>query len=87
MATHSVAPLKVDAATDALITQGAHFLGVTKKDLVADAVRAYLATRRADIEQGVRQALAQLDGSRQAEVSLLSGLSSDDITELGGLSS
>lgn len=87
MAVHAVAPLKVDAETDALITQGAHFLGVTKKDLVADAVRSYLATRRADIEQGVKEALAQLNGSRQAEVALLSGLSVDDINDLGGLSS
>ena len=85
MTVHAVAPLKVDAETDALITQGAHFLGVTKKDLVADAVRAYLATRRAEIEQGVRAALAQLDGSRQAEVSLLSGLAHSEIDELGGL--
>jgi hypothetical protein len=87
MVAQSVAPLKVDADTDALITQGAHFLGITKKDLVADAIRAYLAVRRADIEWGVREALAQLDGSRQAEVALLSGLSSDAIDELGGLSS
>ena len=86
MAGRSVAPLKVDFETDALITQGAHFLGITKKDLVADAVRAYVAVRRADIERGVKEALAQLDGSRQAEVSLLSGLSIDDINSLGGLS-
>ncbi len=87
MAVHAVASLKVDAETDALITQGAHFLGVTKKDLVADAVRSYLATRRADIERGVKEVLAQIDGSRQAEVALLSGLSVDDINDLGGLSS
>jgi hypothetical protein len=35
-------PLKVDPETDKLISQGAHFLGLTKKDLVADAVRVYL---------------------------------------------
>lgn len=33
------APLKVDPETDELISQGAHFLGMTKKDLVAEAVR------------------------------------------------
>jgi hypothetical protein len=85
MAGRSVAPLKVDAETDALITQGAHFLGVTKKDLVADAVRVYVAMRRADIERGVHEALSQLDGSRQAEVALLSGLSVEEINALGGV--
>ena len=85
MSVRAVAPLKVDAETAALITQGAHFLGVTKKDLVAEAVRAYLAMRQAEIEQGVRAALAQLDGSRLAEISLLSGLSRSEVDELGGL--
>ncbi len=67
MAGRSGTPLNVDRETDALITQEAHFLGVTKKDLVADAVRVYLAVRRAAVEQGVHEALAQLDGSRHAE--------------------
>lgn len=52
---------------------------------MAAAVRVYLATRRADIERGV--GLAQLDGSRQAEMALLSGLSADDSKDLGELSS
>jgi hypothetical protein len=50
MTGRSVAPLKVDAETDALITQGAHFLGVTKKDLVAEAVRVYLAMQRTALQ-------------------------------------
>lgn len=85
MAGHAVAPLNVDDETDAPITQGSHLLGVTKKDLVADAVRSYLVARRVDIERGVEEALAHLDGSREAEVALLSGLSADDINSLGGL--
>jgi hypothetical protein len=85
MAGRAVTPLKVDVETDALITQGAHFLGLTKKDFVAEAVRVYLAIRRADIERGVHEALAQLDGSRQAEVALLSGLSVEEIAALGGV--
>lgn len=86
MAVHP-SPLKVDADTDALITQGARFLGMTKKDLVAEAVRDYLTTRRTDIEHGVREAAALLDGSHRSKVALLSGLSAKEIDELGGLSS
>jgi hypothetical protein len=82
----SIAPLKVDAETDALITQGAHHLGITKKDLVAKAVRVYLAMQHTAIEQGVKKALAQLHGSREAEIALLAGLPRDEIDALGGLS-
>ncbi len=35
------APLKVDPATDELISQAAHFLGMSKKDLVGEVVRIY----------------------------------------------
>ena len=79
------APLKVDAETNALIDHGAHFLGMTKKDLVAAAVRVYIASRKDDIEQGVRAAALLLDGSRAAKASLLSGLTVGEIDELGGL--
>jgi len=34
-----------------------------------------------------KEAMAQLDGSRQAEVTLLSGLSVEDLNDLGRLSS
>ena len=81
----AIAPLKVDAETNALIDHGAHFLGMTKKDLVANAVRAYLAARSDEIERGVREAAALLDGSHRAKVALLSGLSSAEIEELGGV--
>ncbi len=79
------APLKVDAETNALIDHGAHFLCMTKKDLVAEAVRAYLAARQDEIERGVREAAALLDGSHVSKVALLSGLSPAEIEELGGL--
>ncbi len=79
------APLKVDAETNALIDHGAHFLRMTKKDLVAEAVRAYLAARREEIERRVREAAALLDGSHVSKVALLSGLSLAEIEELGGL--
>lgn len=37
--TRRQAPLKVDPATEELISSGANFLGITKKDLVAEAVQ------------------------------------------------
>lgn len=78
-------PLKVDAETNALIDHGAHVLGMTKKDLVATAVRAYVAARKDEIEGGMHEAAAALDGSHIAKVALLSGLSPAKIEELGGV--
>ena len=40
-------------AMDELISQGAHFLGLTKKGLVAEAVGVYLAQRREDLRSGM----------------------------------
>ena len=78
------APLKIDDETDRLATHGAHFLGMTKKQYVAEAVRAYTEARRVEIEKGARDALALLDGSRERAVEVLSGLSPERIEELGG---
>ena len=57
---------------------------MTKKQFVAEAVRVYTEARRAEIEQGAREALALLDGSRDRAVQLMSGLSAERIAELGG---
>jgi hypothetical protein len=78
-------PLKVDPATDKLISQGAHFLGLTKKDLVAEAVRVYLDQRREDLREGMVEALSVLDGSLKSEVMLLTGLTSEEIDAVGGI--
>jgi hypothetical protein len=78
------APLKIDPATDELISQGAHFLGVTKKDLVAAAVRDYLALRRDYLRTKMAEAMDLLDGSTASSVSLLSGASKGEIDRLGG---
>ncbi|MEV5410987.1 hypothetical protein AB0K60_19350 [Thermopolyspora sp. NPDC052614] len=83
-ATKRQAPLKVDPATDELITQGAHFLGMTKKDLVATAVRAYLDDQREQIRRGMLESMKILDGSLSSGVSLLTGFSPERIEELGG---
>lgn len=78
------APLKVDDETDRLATQSAHFLGMTKKQFVAEAVAAYSEARRADIERGVRQALSELDGTRATAIARTAGLSPEEIEQLGG---
>ncbi len=80
----SVAPIKVDARTDHLITQAAHFLGRSKKDVVDVAVREYVDNHRDDIAAGVREALRHLDGSVASSVALMTGMSPDELHELGG---
>ena len=80
------APLKVDPDTDELITDGAHFLGMTKKDLVGEAVRAYLASRREEMRQAMLDKLRKLDGSATSSVALLTDIPAEDIERLGGIS-
>ena len=58
---------------------------MTKKQYVAEAVAYYTEHRRAEIEDGVKAALASLDGSREADVRLLTGLTAERIEELGGI--
>ncbi|MEO3752301.1 hypothetical protein [Streptomyces sp. B6B3] len=79
------APLKVDPDTDKLISQGAHFLGLTKKDLVAEAVRVYLEQRREELRAGMVEALRVLDGSLKGDVMMLTGLTSEEIDAVGGV--
>lgn len=79
------APLKVDPATDELITEGANFLGMHKKDLVAEAVVAYLNARREEMRERMQHLLNQLDGSRTAEVAMLSGISREQLNAVGGV--
>jgi hypothetical protein len=86
MAT-ATAPIKVSAPTDELISHAAHFMSVSKKTVVEEAVREYIANHRDDIHAGVRDAISQLDGSTASAVSLLSGLSTEEIDDLGGLPS
>lgn len=78
------APLKVDPETDSLISQGAHFLGMTKKDFVSEATRAYLAERQEEIRRSMIQTVRLLDGSLGSSVSLLTGMSKEEIESLGG---
>lgn len=81
----SLSPIKVDAATDKRIADAAHFLGRTKKDIVDAAVRDYIDAHRDEINEGIRAALTRLDGSRASAVAQISGLSRDELNELGGV--
>ncbi|OJX73298.1 MULTISPECIES: hypothetical protein [unclassified Leifsonia] len=85
MSTTAQSPVKVDAATDRLISDAAHFLGRTKKDVVSDAVREYVDAHRAEINDAITESLARLDGSRVATVSMLTGMDAAELDELGGL--
>lgn len=78
------APLKIDPATDDLISQAAHFLGMTKKDFVAEAAKAYLEQRREEVRRGMIESMKLLDGSLTSTVAMLTGLSPERIEELGG---
>jgi len=84
MAT-ATAPIKVDLATDELVSQAAHFLSRSKKDLVDAAVREYIDAHRDEINAGIKAALGQLNGTEAAAVSLMTGLNSEEIDDLGGL--
>lgn len=79
------APLKIDPATDELISQAAHFLGMTKKDFVAEAARVYLEQRREEIRRGMIESMKLLDGTLTSSVAMLTGLSPERIEELGGV--
>ncbi|MEV6930948.1 hypothetical protein AB0M46_41550 [Dactylosporangium sp. NPDC051485] len=79
------APLKVDPAVDELISSGANFLGITKKDLVAEAVQFYLNARREEMRERMRGLMRQLDGTRAARVALLADLSREQLDGVGGV--
>ncbi|WP_298866314.1 hypothetical protein [Microbacterium sp.] len=82
----AVAPIKVDAETDRLISNAAHFLQRSKKDVVDVAVREYIEKHREEIQSGALEALRLLDGSTRGAVKLLADATDDEIDELGGLS-
>jgi hypothetical protein len=81
----TTAPLKVDPEVDQLISDGAHFLGLTKKDLVAEAVRVYLEIRREEVRAKMMESMRKLDGSNIARVALITGLSPEQINAVGGV--
>jgi len=78
-------PVKVDPATDRLISDAAHFLGRTKKDVVSDAIREYVEAHRDELNEAIRESLSRLDGSTSSAVSLLTGMDAEELADLGGL--
>ena len=84
MAT-ATAPIKVDAATDELVSHAAHFMSRSKKDIVDSAVREYVDAHRAEINAGISAALARLNGTDEAAISMMTGLSAAELKDLGGL--
>lgn len=82
----TLAPIKVDSETDALISHAAHFLRSSKKDVVDVAVREYIERHREEIQKAALEALRTLDGSTKSAVQLLTGASNDELDELGGFS-
>jgi hypothetical protein len=83
--TRRQAPLKVDPEVDELISSGANFLGITKKDLVAEAVQFYLDARREEMRQRMQDLMRQLDGTRASRVALLAGISREQLDAVGGV--
>lgn len=80
----AVTPIKVDSTTDELVSHAAHFLGHSKKEIVDLAVREYIDNHRDEINEGVRVALRQLDGTTAGAVGLMTGLDAKRLDELGG---
>jgi hypothetical protein len=76
--------VKVSPEGNRLITSGAHYLRMSKKDLVEAAVVFYLNARREEMQAGMRELLSQLDGSRAARVALLAGMTREELEAAGG---
>jgi type IV pilus biogenesis protein CpaD/CtpE len=77
--------VKVSPEGDRLITSGAHYLRMSKKDLVEAAVEFYLNARREEMQAGMRELLSQLDGSRAARVAMLAGMTREELEAVGGV--
>ena len=77
--------VKVSPEGDRLITSGAHYLHMSKKDLVEAAVTFYLDARREEMQAGMRELLSQLDGSRAARIAMLAGMTREELEAIGGV--
>jgi hypothetical protein len=77
--------VKVSPEGDKLITSGAHYLHMSKKDLVEAAVAFYLDTRREEMQAGMRELLSELDGTRAARVAMLAGMTREELDSVGGV--
>ena len=76
--------VKISPDGDNLITSGAHYLHMSKKDLVEAAVAFYLDARREEMQAGMRELLSELDGSRASRVAMLAGMTRAELDSVGG---
>ncbi|QAY68652.1 hypothetical protein [Xylanimonas protaetiae] len=81
----TTAPIKVDTETDELVSHAAHFLSRSKKDIVDAAVREYIDTHRDEINAGIKAALGRLNGTDETAVAVMTGLSEEELDDLGGM--
>jgi hypothetical protein len=77
--------VKVSPEGDKLITSGAHYLHMSKKDLVESAVAFYLDARREEMQAGMRELLSKLDGSRASRIAMLAGMTRAELDSVGGV--
>jgi hypothetical protein len=77
--------VKVSPEGDRLITSGAHYLHMSKKDLVEAAVAFYLDARREQMQAGMRELLSQLDGSRASRIAMLADMTREELDAVGGV--
>ncbi len=78
-------PVKVSAETDQLLTEASHYLARSKKDIVDAAVRDYVQANSAAINDGIRTSLSRLDGSRASLIAEITGMSREQLDDLGGV--
>ena len=57
----------------------------SKRDIVDAAVRECIDAYRDEINAGIKAALGQLNGTDAAAVSVMTGLSGEELDDLGGL--
>lgn len=82
---HRQVAVKVSPEGDKLITSGAHYLHMSKKDLVETTVEFYLNARRDEVQAGMCELLGQLDGSRAARVAMLAGMTCEEPEAVDGV--
>jgi len=70
---------------DRLITIGAHYLRMSKKDLVEAAVAFYLDARQEETQAGILELLSELDGSHASRVAMLVGMTRAELDSVGGV--
>jgi hypothetical protein len=58
---------------------------MSKKDLVGVAVAFYLDAGCEEMQAGMRQLLAELDGNRTARIAMLAGMSREELESVGGV--